>query len=417
MIDNNSRRLPWTGLRIGTVVLSALTLIVMAILLPKLIEILPANQVMVIQTMGGSLECHTEPGPKLQLLGNVTTYPRRGTFEFNDKGGQGKLDTGKPLQFNDGGKGVLYGSVNWEMPLDCKQIIEIHRDFGSIDGIEAQGVARMVNSAIYLSGPMMSSTESAAEKRGMLVDLINDQAQYGVYQTQTRAVEEVDPNTNEKRTKNIVEIVRNPNGTPKRQQGSILDNYGIKLQPMSVENIAYSKEVDDQLRARQIAIQNVRLAQENARKAQQDAITAEETGKANAATAKWEQETIKAKLVTEAQQKLEVATLAAKEAEQYKREQVLRGEGDSERRRLVLNADGALDAKLETYKQVMAIWAQNFGAFKGQLVPQVTMGGAGVTGGNAISNTHGLIEMLSAKTAKDLALDLSNAGAANTSKK
>jgi regulator of protease activity HflC (stomatin/prohibitin superfamily) len=185
---------------------------------------------------------------------------------------------------------------------------------------------------------------------------------------------------------------------------------------MSFEDIDYSTEVTAQLSARQNAIQQVRLAQENARKAQQDAITAEELGKANAAKAKWEQETIKAKLVTEAQQKLEVATLAAKEAEQYKREQILRGEGDGERRRLVLAADGALDAKLEAYKAVMAGWSTAFGQFKGQLVPQVTMG-AGSAGANGMTGAQGLVEMLSAKTARDLALDLSNAGAAATAKK
>lgn len=428
----SSTTFSWTLPRAGAVLLAVVSVIALAIITPKLVEILDANRIMVIQTMGGDLECYTEPGPKFQALGHVTTYPRRGTVEFNDRpqvdpnGVIKDAGTGKPLQFNDGGKGTLYGSVNWEMPLDCKQIVEIHRDFGSEEGINSKAVARMVNSAIYLSGPMMSSTESAAEKRGTLVELINDQAQFGVYQTQTRTVDDTDApivlddkgkvvTTAEKRTKNVVEIVRNPNGTPKRQQGSILEQYGIRLQPMSFEDIAYSAEVEDQLKARQNAIQQVRLSQENARRAQQDAVTAEENGKATAAKARWEQETIKAKEVTLAGQKLEVATLAAREAEQFKREQILRGEGEAERRRLVLAADGALDAKLATYKEVMGMWSTAFGNFKGQLVPQVTMGSS--SGGNGMTGTQGLIEMLSAKTARDLALDLSNTGSAATAKK
>jgi hypothetical protein len=245
-------------------------LIVVGFTLPKMVEVLEANKVMVIQSLTGELHCYTEAGPKMQSMGTVTKYPRRGTVSFDehefDSTGKMVRDTGKPLQFNDGGKGTLYGSVNWEMPIDCKQIIEIHSDFGSVEGIEAQGVNRMINSAIYLSGPMMSSTESSAEKRGMLVDLINDQAQNGVYQTTTRQVDQPDPITGEKRTVITVEILRNTNGTPRRQQGSVLEKYGIHLQPLAIERLDYSKEVTAQIAERQQATQAVQLSQASARR-------------------------------------------------------------------------------------------------------------------------------------------------------
>jgi regulator of protease activity HflC (stomatin/prohibitin superfamily) len=290
------------------------------------------------------------------------------------------------------------------MPLDCKQIIELHKTFNSPDGIEARGVSKMVNLAVYLSGPAMSSTESSAERRGELVELINDQAQRGIHQTITKLVEKPDPITGEKRQVSVVEIVRDAKGLPMRQQGSILEQYGIHLQPISIERIKYSPEVEAQIVERQKATQQVQLAQANARKAEQDAITTAKQGEASAAKAKWEQETIKAKLVTEAQQKLEVATLGAKEAEAYKREQILRGEGDSERRKLLLSADGALDQKLEAYKQVQSIWATSFANFKGNMVPGVQMGGSG---GTAVSSAQSLVDLLTAKTARDLNLDLS----------
>lgn len=394
----------WSAGRQLLVGLSAILLLVLGLASTSLIENLESNKVMVIQGVTGDLSCYTEPGPKWQLMGTVTKYPRRGTYAF-DKHDKDN-DTGKKLQFNDGGKGKLYASVNWEMPLDCKQILAIHRTFNSEEGVQSQGIAKMINSAVYLSGPTMSSTESSAERRGELVELINDQAQHGTYQTISHQVERPDPITGEKRMQTVVEIVRDKAGLPKRQQGSILEQYGIRLQPMAIEKLDYDDIVEKQIAERQKATQQVQLAQANARKAQQDTITAEEAGKAAAAKAKWEQEVIKAKLVTEAEQKLRVAELAAQEAIQYKKEQILRGEGDAERRRLVLAADGALDAKLQAYVQVQSIWAQNFGAFKGQLVPSVTMGGQG--GANAVSGASALMEMLSVKTAKDLALDLRN---------
>ena len=401
----------WTPFRIGAAVFGAAALVTASVMIPKLVEDLPANSVMVIQSVTGSLNCYIDPGPKWQGLGSVTVYPRRGTYSFDkhmvDPAGVPQAgDTGKQLQFNEGGTARLYGTVNWEMPLACPKILDIHRTFNSAAGVEAQGVARMVNLAIQLAGSTMTSLESFAERKGELIEIINDQAQNGAYKMTTKRIEVLDPVTGEKKMVSAAEIVRD-GAKAIRQQASILEQFEIHLQPMSIELLEYSKVVRDQITAQQSAINKVKLAQATALEAIQQTITAEKQGQANAAKAKWEQETIKASEVVKAEQGLAVATLAAREAEQYKREQILRGEGDSERRRLVMSADGALETKLDYYLKVQSIWATNFGNFKGQMVPQVSMGG---TGANALSGTQALVEMLSAKTARELALDLSNIG-------
>ena len=411
----------WTAPRIGATIASVLAILALLVMSPRLVENVDANEITVIQSLSGTLNCYKEPGPVWQGLGTVTSYPRQGTYAFDVH--TDKVNTGKPLQFNDGGTAMLYGSVNWMMPTDCAQVVSIHKQFGSKDGIESRGVARMVNTAIQLSGNTMTSIESFAERKAELIEAINDQAENGAYQMVTKQVERTNPITNQPEKVLAAEVVRDKNGKPVRQHGSILEQFGIVLQPMSIEKLEYSKIVQDQITERQKATTQVQISQANAQKAIQAAITAEKEGQAAAAKAKWEQEVVKAKAVTTAQQELEVETLAAKKrfdvqaldakaAEQYKREQVLRGEGDAERRKLVLAADGALDAKLQAYKEVQAIWAQNFGAFKGQLVPSVTMGAG--AGSNALSTTQNLVELLTAKTAKDLALDLSNVQGAAT---
>jgi regulator of protease activity HflC (stomatin/prohibitin superfamily) len=114
-----------------------------------------------------------------------------------------------------------------------------------------------------------------------------------------------------------------------------------------------------------------------------------------------EQEVIKAQAVTEAQQQLEVATLAAKAAEQTKREQILLGEGEATRKRLVMQANGALEDKLAVWKEVNLAYANAIEKYTGNWVPTIVMGGDG-------KNTNGadnLISLLTTKTAKDLALD------------
>jgi hypothetical protein len=376
-------------------------------------ENLDAKKVMVIQSpVSGDLAVYTEPGVKWQGFGTVTTYPRRDTFGFGTEK-DGKIDTSRKIRFNDGGHANLYGSVSWEMPLKPDQIIAIHKTFGSPEAVENAAVAKMIDAAIYLAGPLMSSTESSGERRAELVQYINDQAENGVYVTQVKEKDTVDPVSGVKKAVMVTEIVRDEKGMPKRQQGSILSDFNIKLLPMSITELKYDKIVEDQIAQRQSATTQVQIAQANARKAEQEAITTAKQGEANAAKAKWEQETIKAKVVTEAEQKLRVAELAAKEAEQYKREQILRGEGDSQRRQAMMAADGALDQKLAAWTEANAKYADAISkAQPGAWTPNVIMGNTGTSNG---SNAAALIDMFSVKTARDLSLDMTMAGKSATS--
>jgi len=170
----------------------------------------------------------------------------------------------------------------------------------------------------------------------------------------------------------------------------------------------------------------VQTAIANAKKAEQAAITAEKNGEAEAAKAKWEQEVIKAKEVTKAEQEKQVAETAAKKekvvaetaAEQRKNVQALDlesakmkkeadialGEGESQRRKLVMSADGALEKKLEAYLKVNEMYATAIGNYKGNWVPTVQTGGSAA--GNAQNGAIDLINLLAVKTAKDLALDM-----------
>lgn len=67
-------------------------------------------------------------------------------------------------------------------------------------------------------------------------------------------------------------------------------------------------------------------------------------------------------------------------------------------------ADGALQQKLDTYLQVQTVWANAVANYKGNWVPTTVMGGA--SGGNSGNGANTLIDLLSAKTANDLALDM-----------
>ena len=119
--------------------------------------------------------------------------------------------------------------------------------------------------------------------------------------------------------------------------------------------------------------------------------------------------------MTLAQQKLEVATLEAKAAEQVKNRDILLGEGQAAAKELIIKADGALEKKLDALIKINDRYATAIENYSGNWVPAIVMGdnkGSGVAGSGAIE----LIELLTAKTAHDLAINLELPGLEETKK-
>lgn len=377
-------------------VVAALAAVLVVAMAGELVEHLDAQEVMVIQSLSGKLTVYDTPGYHPQWFGKVTKYPRRSSYEFQ-----------APIRFNDGAQAKMHGSIQFEIPTDAPTLITLHSKFGSAQTLQGQLVERVIDKAIYMSGPLMSSKESYAEKRNALITYVEDQITHGVYQTRQHDVKTTDPITGVEKTITAVEIVADDKGMPRRQEDPILTPFGIKTFNFTISELNYDATVEAQIRGQQQITMDVQTAIATAKKAEQQAITVAKEGEAAAAKAKWEQEVIKAKAVVEAQQALEVAQLDTKKAEQEKMAKILRAEGESEYKRKIIVADGALEQKLAAYKEVQAAWAQAFAEYKGPaLVPAVVMApregaASGGTGAQA------LIDMLSAKTARDLALDLS----------
>lgn len=364
-------------------------------------EVNDANKIMVIQSpIRGHLKWYTDAGVKWQGFGKVTKYPKRDIYDFKT-----------PVRFNDGGHGTMEGSVSYDLPMDEINLNSIQSKFGNAKSLEAQLISTVVNKAIYMTGPLMSSKESYSEKRNYLIQYVEDQIQNGVYKTVSKEAKTTDQMTGAEKTITVVDICLK-NGVPERQEAAAMDAFGIKTFNFSINQLPYDAAVENQIKGQQQITMDVQTAIASAKKAEQNAITVAKEGEANAARARWEQEVIKAKAVTEAQQKMEVAALDMKAAEFKKKEQILLGEGEAERKKLVMTADGALDKKLEAYKAVNMAYAEAIATYKGNWVPSVVMGNDGKAGSNGASD---LINMLNAKTAMDLGLNLDVKGRSNTS--
>jgi hypothetical protein len=365
-----------------------------------------AKKIVVIQKVSGELEVVTDPGWKWQGLGKITTYPRRDQFSFSALKDQGQqVDESIQTRFNDGGHANISGTINWAMPLDTKSIIRLHKDFGSAEAIEHQLMRTAVQKVIYNVGPTMSSTESSAEKRPDIPKFIDDQLQNGNYLTKTIQKTDKDPLTGQDKIVNVVTIALDDRGQPMRESKSQLTEYGLQLQPVAISDVKYDDIVETQIKERQKATTAVQISRANALKAEQDKLTTISQGEANAAKAKWEQEVENAKTIATAQAKVTIANASVQEAQAFKQAEILRGEGEAQRKALVMAADGQLDKKLEAYVKVNQMYADAIAkAQPGAWAPQVVMGGSGQ--GNGGQNAQALVDLLTAKTSREMAVDL-----------
>jgi hypothetical protein len=376
------------------IILVAIVSVLTLIFSGKLAENVDADEILVVQSpIKGQLVWYTSAGVKWQGFGKTTTYQKRDIYEFE-----------APVQFNDGGKGVIHGSIQYDMPLDIENLTELHTRFGSAEAIQKQVIEVVTNKVIYMTGPVMSSRESYAEKRNYLINYVQDQIDNGVYQTRQGQQETVDQLTGQTKVVTIAEIVHGPDGRPLRQEQSVVREFGIRAFNFAIKVMDYDDAVEQQIKDQQKIAMDVQTSIADALKAQQRAITVEQQGKADAAAAKWEQEVIKAKQVTEAEARLRVAEFDRQAAAETKQKEILLGEGEARRRELVMSADGALEKKLAAWIEAQRLWADAIKGYQGNWVSTVQMDGSSDQPGGAATD---LVNLLTAKTARELGLDIS----------
>ncbi len=367
----------------------------------EMFENVDVDHVLVVQSpISGALSWYVSGGIQWQWFGKVTSYPKRSIYQFEI-----------PVRFNDGGHGTMFGSMQYEMPLDPEHLTALHVRFGSPEAIENQLIKTITNKSVYMTGPLMSSKESYAEKRNFLIFYVEDQIQSGVYRTYQKETKVKDAMSGGDKTITVVEIAMK-NGIAERQEEAILAGFGIKAFNFSIEKLPYDAAVETQITQQQQISMDVQTAIAGAKKAEQRFLTVTKEGEADAAKAKWDQEVIRARVITEAQQRLDIARLDAQSAEQYKIKKIKEADGDAEYKRRVMQADGALQQKLDAVKEISFRYADAIKDHQGPLVPTVVMGGgSGTVSHNSVPD---LINLLTAKAARDVGIDLSVKGAQNT---
>ncbi len=374
----------------------------------------------VVQYPTGTLYVKFSPGIFPQWFGTATIYNDVITFDYDKMGAEvdSSIDqVGISVRYQDGGTGTVYGKARFSMPSDENTMLHLHKAFRSNRGVSQKLIKSVTEEGMNLTAGLMSSEEAYAEKRSIYTQWSSQQISKGKFQTKLEKISTVDESTGKTVTKNIPVISYGSDGLPIHLDSDLAD-YGISVNGFQITDWDFEPKTLQQIATKREATMAIITAIANAERAKQDAITSEEQGKANVMTAKYEKEVIKEQAIVDAQREKEVAVISAEksvevarqqklEAEQkklaaaeYKQEQILRGEGDGAYKRIVMQADGALAQKLETYERVMARFASAIE--KQKWVPEVQMGDASSGGANAMT----LIEMMGIKAAKDLSLDM-----------
>ncbi|MDD1616834.1 MAG: hypothetical protein CG439_1989 [Methylococcaceae bacterium NSP1-2] len=381
-----------------------------------------AGERTVIQYPWGTLKIKFTPGIYAKFFGSAEVYRDVVTFDFDKQNAKGEASLDFPginVRYQDGGTGKVFGKARFALPSIDEVMIKLHKDFRSNDAVSYKLVKTVVEESMNLTAGLMSSEEAYAEKRGIFTQWSEEQIALGKFFTELKSVAEKQEATNEHVVRNIPVIKYGTDGLP-LHHNSDLKAYGITVSGFQITDWDFEQKTLEQISRKREATMGIITAKADAERARQEALTAEEQGKKNVMVDKYTKEQEKVQAVVDAEKNKEVAVTKAMqgvlvaeqgklEAEQkrlaavaYKQEQILRGEGDGEYKRLVMSADGALTAKLEAWQTVQIRYAEAIE--KQKWVPEIQMGQIGQNTGSAAND---LIDLLKAKTAKELNLDMS----------
>jgi len=369
----------------------------------------------------GNLTCRLEPGMYGQFFGDIHTYPEATTFFFTADHETGeKRDQSLPTRFNDGAAASVSGSVRIILPTSCEDLIRLHRKFKSARGVREKLVLPAVRKALFTTGPHMSAAESYAARRGEFASLVEDQLVNGTILVRKKQETRPDPITGEMKKVWVLEQKRCSSSNNKSCIGglwrdpSAFHEFGVRVTNLVIDKITYSQSVKNQIETQRKARMDIITQEAQAKQAEARASKAQAEAKAKIAETRAVEEVAKTKRVVkaeadkaeavlQAQKKKEVAQLDLAAAAMEKKAQILRGEGEAAKRRLIMQADGALSLKLKALQNIHKNYAQALAkAQPGALVPQTVIGNSNGKGTAATD----LISLLLAKTAKEVSVSV-----------
>jgi hypothetical protein len=338
---------------------------------------------------------------------SVTYQENAQNLEIEDNG----IEVGQiMIRFSDATTADVRGITQFILPGDEKEMILIHNTHRTPQSLVVKRLAPYTKECLQSSAQLMSSEKHYGGGRAQMAQDFLDQLKEGVYLLLTEENLVYDSLEMEKKRVYQTEIQYDKKTSlPKRKLSSIKE-YGITVADAAITDVDYENKVDEKLVKIIDAVTKSSISKQELMTAQQQTLTAKAKGEQALVEIEYQQKQDQTKQVVEAQTKVKVA-------EQDKLQQKIAYEGsileakkikeladaNAYARQRIMQADGALEMKLKAQVEVQKVWAEAFSKYTGAVVPQIQSGGGATTNG-----ALNFMDIMTAKTAKDFALDLKN---------
>jgi hypothetical protein len=338
----------------------------------------------------------------LKAGGQVFEYPVVanvcfGTFEGEKREGKDSNLDRVPVAFRGSAKGQQSALIRIELPNTKAEMVEILRQYpGGYSTFLRKGLVPQCQYAIRISSNLMEA-EEALNNLSLFQSYIEDQLRVGVYKTETKYI--MDSTGVEAERKQIVLRIKDGGDYVRDKQE--ITKIGCTFRGVQISIPVFDDAVQTAIDTRRQSTLAAETAKKRRIAAEQENIAAVAEGQKAVTEEKYKQEKAMAEYVIKAKMKREADSLLAEAAAFKKKEEILLGEGEAARKKLVMIADGALEKKLNAYVETQKLWADAFSKYSGNIVPQIQSGSGGSNGATQF------MEMMGAKAAKDLSLDLS----------
>lgn len=379
----------------------------------------------VVQWPNGYTFVQMEPGFYTAMFGKTTKYTDLMEYDLGGVTSQSEKDAGTihgiSVRYQDGGTGTVDGVVRVALPQDPEAMLALHRAFRSEAGVRETLLIPEIRQALNLTAGLMTSEEAYAERRNDYANWATDQIQNGRYATRliTKEIEGIDGSTQEKR----VPVQRLDDNGEFMHQSSPLTDYNLRVTGFQVTEWDFEPRTLDQISAKREAEMEAIKLEAQARRAQSEQAQIIAQGTAEVERVRYEQLQVKEKALIEAQREKEVAVIQAEQkkeanaelllaaeidvqtAAEEKEAAQLRADGEAYAKRVIMEADGALQLKADA---AVAIHAGYADALAKRQVPEFFIaGGAGSGDGTGTVNDVDIFRsIIEAGVARDLMLDL-----------
>ncbi len=336
---------------------------------------------------------------------SVTYQDAAAKLELEDNG----IEVGQiMIRFSDATTANVKGITQFILPSDEKEMILIHNTHRTPQSLVVKRLAPYTKECLQSSAQLMSSEKHYGGGRAQMAQDFMDQLKEGVYLLITEENVVYDSLEAEKKRVYQTEIqLDKKTALPKRKTSSIKE-YGITVADAAITDVDYEEQVDQKLTKIIDAVTKSSISKQELMTAQQQTLTAKAKGEQALVEIEYQQKQEQTKQVVEAETRVKVAeqdrlqqkiAYEAAILEAKKIKELADAEAYSKSK--IMQADGALEMKLKAQVEVQRVWADAFSKYTGAVVPQFQTGG-GATANGALN----FMDIMTAKTARDFALDL-----------